>query len=49
MRLTPAEIERPREINSEELLGSGKVLSIRHGASVYTLRRTRAGKLILTK
>ena len=39
----------PREVDSRALFGRARVLAIRHGAEVYTLRVTRAGKLILTK
>jgi hemin uptake protein HemP len=39
----------PREIASEDLLGGGRSIRIRHGGEVYTLRRTSNGKLILTK
>ena len=41
----------PREdgVTSRELLGESGVLRIRHGPDTYLLRRTRTGKLILTK
>jgi hemin uptake protein HemP len=39
----------PREIDSRILFGAGRVVTIRHGRERYTLRVTRAGKLILTK
>jgi hemin uptake protein HemP len=35
--------------DSIALLGSGDEVLIRHGAEIYRLRRTRQGKLILTK
>lgn len=38
-----------QEIISADLFGSAKTVSIRHGADLYTLRITRANKLILTK
>jgi hemin uptake protein HemP len=38
-----------REIDSASLLGAGTEIRIRHSDVVYTLRRTRQGKLILTK
>ncbi|MQA64604.1 MAG: hemin uptake protein HemP [Alphaproteobacteria bacterium] len=34
---------------SEDLLGQGGEVAIRHGGETYRLRRTRSGKLILTK
>jgi hemin uptake protein HemP len=36
-------------ITSEELLRGGREIQIRHGEDIYVLRRTRNGKLILTK
>lgn len=36
-------------IDSQTLLGGASTVLIRHGAELYTLRQTRAGKLILTK
>ncbi|MEM6548609.1 MAG: hemin uptake protein HemP [Pseudomonadota bacterium] len=39
----------PSEIDSKALLGNNRVVSIKHGTETYTLRLTRAGKLILTK
>ncbi len=36
-------------VTSRELLGESGVLRIRHGPETYVLRRTRTGKLILTK
>lgn len=38
-----------RCLNSRELLGSAHELLIEHNGSLYTLRVTRQGKLILTK
>ncbi|MEM7506744.1 MAG: hemin uptake protein HemP [Pseudomonadota bacterium] len=52
---TPEPVREPsasatqREIDSRTLLGHGKTVTIRHGAEFYTLRLTRANKLILTK
>ncbi len=37
------------EIDSSKLLGANKSIAIRHGDQVYTLRLTRADKLLLTK
>jgi hemin uptake protein HemP len=47
----PAPPEDPGrgEVDSRALLGTGLTVTIRHGSEVYTLRETRAGKLILTK
>lgn len=36
-------------IDSRLLLGTSNTVTIRHGDETYTLRETRAGKLILTK
>lgn len=36
-------------IDSRQLLGNARTVAIRHGTETYTLRETRAGKLILTK
>ena len=38
-----------RMLSSEDLLGPGGVLHIRHGGALYVLRQTRNGRLILTK
>lgn len=38
-----------RRITSEALLGDATELLIEHGDTVYRLRRTATGKLILTK
>jgi hemin uptake protein HemP len=38
-----------REVRSEELFGNARIVLIRHADTVYTLRRTSNGKLILTK
>jgi hemin uptake protein HemP len=47
---TPA-TQRPRlrTVESEALLGLDGILGIEHGGEIYTLRRTRNGRLILTK
>lgn len=39
----------PRRIPSGELLGDRSEVEILHGEEIYRLRRTRGGKLILTK
>lgn len=39
----------PRRIDSRDLFGEAVVLLIDHGGETYSLRRTRLGKLILTK
>ena len=39
----------PRVVNSEALMGGATQLAIRHNQSIYFLRQTRSGKLILTK
>lgn len=36
-------------VSSEMLLGEQNELKIRHNGETYSLRRTRLGKLILTK
>jgi hemin uptake protein HemP len=36
-------------VSSELLLGTGNELKIRHNGETYSLRKTRLGKLILTK
>jgi hemin uptake protein HemP len=42
--------DAPRQVLlSEDLLGRGGEVAIRHGAEIYRLRRTRSGKFILTK
>lgn len=38
-----------REIDSRALFDGARTVAIRHGAETYTLRITRADKLILTK
>ena len=38
-----------RVVNSEVLMGGSTQLAIRHNQSIYFLRQTRFGKLILTK
>lgn len=37
------------EINSRALLAGTDCIAIRHGESIYWLRATRQGKLLLTK
>jgi hemin uptake protein HemP len=39
----------PRRISAAELLGPDGIVCIEHDGQLYTLRRTRAGRLILTK
>lgn len=39
----------PASVASEDLLGARGELKIRHNGELYSLRRTRQGKLILTK
>ena len=36
-------------MDTSQLLGSADQVKLRHGRDIYTLRRTRNGKLILTK
>ncbi|MCK9989569.1 MAG: hemin uptake protein HemP [Rugosibacter sp.] len=38
-----------RTVDSKELLGSHQAIQILHTGEVYWLRKTRQGKLILTK
>ena len=45
---TPAEAAKPLRIKSEDLLGLRQEVIILHGGREYRLRRTQAGKLILT-
>jgi hemin uptake protein HemP len=42
-------IDSPRVINSDALLAGASQLAILHNQTIYFLRRTRFGKLILTK
>jgi hemin uptake protein HemP len=46
----PGRTEAPaaRTVESRELLGEATEVVIRHEGRLYRLRRTRAGKLILT-
>ncbi len=44
----PPDADR-RRWTSGELLGAGREIEIAHGQSVYRLRLTSLGKLILTK
>ena len=46
--LDPGDL-RIRTVASQDLLGTGRELRIRHQGESYTLRLTRLGKLILTK
>lgn len=39
----------PPKISSDSLLSSGSILLIEHNGIDYVLRKTRNGKLILTK
>jgi hemin uptake protein HemP len=39
----------PRRIDSRVLFGDAAIVLIDHGGETYCLRRTRLGKLILTK
>lgn len=48
-RPAPGEGPARGEVDSRALLGTARIVTIRHGSEVYTLRETRAGKLILTK
>jgi hemin uptake protein HemP len=41
--------DTPRQVESRALFGEARVVTIRHGEDLYTLRITRAEKLILTK
>jgi hemin uptake protein HemP len=45
----PARDPRARVVDSAALLDGGSQLAIRHRETVYFLRETRFGKLILTK
>jgi hemin uptake protein HemP len=45
----PVQPRQLREIPSTELFGGGSAILIRHADEFYVLRRTRKGKLILTK
>lgn len=40
---------RPRRVESRSLFGDAQVVLIEHDGETYALRRTRLGKLILTK
>jgi hemin uptake protein HemP len=40
---------RPRVVSSKELLGEAGHVHIEHDSEIYSLRRTRNGRLILTK
>ena len=39
----------PRIIESSDLFKGNRVIQIRHGGEIYSLRQTRLGKLILNK
>lgn len=41
--------ESPRRLDSRSLFGEANVVLIAHEGEVYSLRRTRLGRLILTK
>lgn len=45
----PMTLSATRALNSHTLLGGQDEIAIRHGNETYRLRRTRQGKLILTK
>lgn len=45
----PVPLREDREIDSADLMAGARVLHIRHGDQLYTLRVTRQGKLLLTK
>ncbi len=45
----PSGAGQAQSISSEELLGTRGELKIQHNGELYSLRRTRQGKLILTK
>ncbi|MEM6356775.1 MAG: hemin uptake protein HemP [Pseudomonadota bacterium] len=45
----PASWAPGESVDSRSLLGDSNTVTIRHGEVLYTLRQTRAGKLILTK
>jgi hemin uptake protein HemP len=42
-------VKKPRTITSRDLLGTDKLVIIRHDQEDYRLQVTAAGKLILTK
>jgi hemin uptake protein HemP len=44
-----ADVLAPRRYISEQLFGANTEVEIQHGASIYRLRLTSLGKLILTK
>lgn len=46
---TPCTGQTPQRITSAALLGQSRLLEIAHDGSVYQLRLTASGKLILTK
>lgn len=45
----PGAITESQRINSATLFSAGDVVLIHHRGTLYTLRKTRNGKLILTK
>ncbi|HSU20490.1 hemin uptake protein HemP [Comamonadaceae bacterium OTU4NAUVB1] len=45
----PTAVAKEISIESTELLRGSKTLEIRHNGSLYLLRTTKLGKLILTK
>ncbi|BBP45405.1 hypothetical protein THMIRHAS_07780 [Thiosulfatimonas sediminis] len=42
-------LEKPKVVNSQQLLAGTKTLVIQHGDQQYQLRVTKENKLILTK
>ncbi|MEM1344240.1 MAG: hemin uptake protein HemP [Pseudomonadota bacterium] len=48
-RAVATEAPQRIEIASQTLFEGGRLVDIRHGDEVYTLRLTRRGKLLLTK
>ena len=46
---TPGPATRERMFDAKELLGTAREVQIRLDEQIYTLRRTRFGKLLLTK
>jgi hemin uptake protein HemP len=43
------DVDGPRVVNSDALLAGASQLAILHNQTIYFLRQTRFGKLILTK
>lgn len=46
---TPRPVQGPRPLDSAQLFNGREEILIAHGHETYRLRRTRQGKLILTK